>query len=78
MKTSLKKHLVCLKVEFVFFFLEFFVKKISVLTPSITTLLEYKLNETVNKFLLPGDKFMPEMLVRQPKFTQCLWNIYKK
>ena len=21
---------------------------------------------------------MPEMLVRQPKFTQCLWNIYKK
>ena len=28
-----------------------------------------KLNEIVNKFLLGGDKFMPEMHLRQPGFT---------
>ena len=28
-----------------------------------------KLNETVNKFLLAGDKFMPEMHLKQPEFT---------
>ena len=27
------------------------------------------MNETVNKFLLAGDKFMREMHLRQPKFT---------
>ena len=27
------------------------------------------MNETVNKFLLAGDKFMPEMQIRQPGFT---------
>ena len=27
------------------------------------------MNETVNKFLLVGDKFMPEMNLRQPGFT---------
>ena len=27
------------------------------------------MNETVNKFLLSGDKFMPEMHLRQPGFT---------
>ena len=27
------------------------------------------MNETVNKFLLIGDKFMPEMYLRQPGFT---------
>ena len=27
------------------------------------------MNETVNKFLLVGDKFMPEMHLRQPGFT---------
>ena len=26
------------------------------------------MNEIVNKFLLPGDKFMPEMHLRQPGF----------
>ena len=26
------------------------------------------MNEIVNKFLLTGDKFMPEMLLRQPGF----------
>ena len=28
-----------------------------------------KMNETVNKFLLAGDKFMPEMHSKQPGFT---------
>ena len=27
------------------------------------------MNETVNKFLLAGDKFMPEMHLKQPEFT---------
>ena len=27
--------------------------------------------ETVNKFLLAGDKFMLEMHLRQPEFTFC-------
>ena len=27
------------------------------------------MNETVNKCLLAGDKFMPEMHLRQPRFT---------
>ena len=27
------------------------------------------MNEIVNKFLLPGDKFMSEMHLQQPKFT---------
>ena len=29
-----------------------------------------KTNEIVNKFLLASDKFMPEMLLKQPGFTQ--------
>ena len=29
----------------------------------------FKYNKTVNKFLLVGDKFMPEMHLRQPAFT---------
>ena len=28
-----------------------------------------KMNETVNNFLLVGDKFMPEMHLKQPGFT---------
>ena len=27
------------------------------------------MNEIVNKFLLVGDKYMPEMHLRQPEFT---------
>ena len=27
------------------------------------------MNETINIFLLAGDKFMPEMHLRQPEFT---------
>ena len=30
---------------------------------------EYKMNEIVNKFLLAGDKFVPEMHLKQPGFT---------
>ena len=29
----------------------------------------YKMNEIVNKLLLVGDKFMPEMHLKQPDFT---------
>ena len=29
----------------------------------------YKMNEIVNKFLLPRDTFMPQMNLRQPGFT---------
>ena len=29
----------------------------------------YKMNDTVNKFLLAGDKFMPEMHLKQPGVT---------
>ena len=29
----------------------------------------YKMNDIINKFLLAGEKFMPEMHLRQPKFT---------
>ena len=29
----------------------------------------YKTNKTINKVFLPGDKFMPEMHLRQPGFT---------
>ena len=33
----------------------------------------YKINEIVNKFLLAGDKFLPEMHLKQPGFncTAC-------
>ena len=30
---------------------------------------EYKMNEIVNKSLLAGEKFMPEMHLKQPEFT---------
>ena len=31
--------------------------------------LNYKMNDIINKFLLAGDKFMPEMHLRQAGFT---------
>ena len=34
------------------------------------------MNNTINKLLLAGDKFMPEMHLRQPQFTYSLWTIY--
>ena len=37
-----------------------------------------KMNEIVNKILLTGDKFMPEMHLKQPGFTYSVWSIQKK
>ena len=31
--------------------------------------MKIKMNEIVKKFFLVGDKFMPEMYLRQPRFT---------
>ena len=36
------------------------------------------MNEIVNKFLLAGDKFMPEMHSRQPGFTYCPCGLFTK
>ena len=36
------------------------------------------MNETVNTFLLAGDKFMPEMHLRQPGFTCACGPFTKK
>ena len=35
------------------------------------------MNEIINKFLLVGNKFMPEMHLRQPGFIVLLWSITK-
>ena len=32
-------------------------------------LIKYKMNNLINKFLLAGDRFMPEIHLRQPQFT---------
>ena len=31
------------------------------------------MNETINKYLLAGDKFMPEMHLKQSRFTYSAW-----
>ena len=36
------------------------------------------MNEIVNKFLLAGDKFMPEMHLRQPRFTYSACGLFTK
>ena len=36
---------------------------------NVHAILYIKLKEIVNKFLLAGDKFMPEMHLKQPRFT---------
>ena len=36
------------------------------------------MNETVNKFLLVGDKFMPEMHLKQPGFTYSAYGAFTK
>ena len=36
------------------------------------------MNNTINKFLLAGDKFMPEMHLRQPGFTYSAWGSFTK
>ena len=33
--------------------------------------LNYKMNDIINKFLLAGEKFMPEMHQRQPTYSAC-------
>ena len=38
---------------------------------------EYKMNDIINKFLLAGDKFMPEMNLRQPQFTYSTCGPFK-
>ena len=38
----------------------------------------YKINEIINKFLLAGDKFMPEMHLKQPEFTHSAWPPFAK
>ena len=37
--------------------------------PLMAIPLNYKMSDIINKFLLAGDKFMPEMHLRQPGFT---------
>ena len=36
------------------------------------------MNEIVNKFLLAGDKFMPEMHLNQPGFTYTAYGPFTK
>ena len=36
------------------------------------------MNEIVNKFLLEGDKFMPEMHLKQPGFTYSAFGLFTK
>ena len=36
------------------------------------------MNEIVNKFLLAGDKFMPEMHLKQPGFTYSAYGPFTK
>ena len=36
------------------------------------------MNETVNKFLLAGSKFIPEMHLRQPEFTYSAFGPFTK
>ena len=37
-----------------------------------------KMNEIINKFLLVGEKFMPEMHLRQPGFTYSTCESFTK
>ena len=38
----------------------------------------YKINDIINKFLLAGDKFMPEMHLKQPGFTDSACGPFTK
>ena len=38
----------------------------------------WKMNEIVNKFLLAWDKFMPEMHLKQPRFTCSACRLFTK
>ena len=37
-----------------------------------------KMNEIINKFLLAGDKVMPEMHLKQPGFTYSTCGLFTK
>ena len=39
---------------------------------------EYKMNDIANTFLLAGDKFMPEMHLKQPIFTYSACGLFTK
>ena len=36
------------------------------------------MNDIISKFILTGDKFMPEMHLRQPQFTYCACGSFTK
>ena len=36
------------------------------------------MNQIVNKFLLTGDKFMPEVHLKQPGFTHSAWGPFTR
>ena len=36
------------------------------------------MNEIINKFLLAGDKFMPDMHLRQPRFKYITFRAFTK
>ena len=38
----------------------------------------YEMNEIMNKFLLVGDKFMPEMHLKQPGFTYSAYDPFTR
>ena len=40
--------------------------------------IEYKMNDIINKFLLAGDTFMPEMHLKQPQFTYSACGPFNK
>ena len=46
--------------------------------PLNSILLEYKMNEIVNEYLLTDDKFMPEMHLKQPGFTYSACGTFTK
>ena len=43
-----------------------------------TTLWNYKMNDIINKFLLAEDKFMPEIHLKQPEFTDSACGPFTK
>ena len=47
-------------------------------TPLNAIPLEYKMNVIVNKFSLAGDKFMPEMHLKEPGFTYSAYGPFTK
>ena len=40
-------------------------------------LINLKMNKIIDKFFLAGDKFMPELNLKQPRFTYCAFGAFK-